>query len=215
MAAARKPAARRGAARPARKATASPTRRLARPARRYLIAMTGASGAVHGVDFVKRCPGDKFLVLSDWARQVLFSETGLKPADLEPHVKKVFSDADLAAPFSSGTNRHDAMIVIPCSVSTLAKIAAGIADTLITRAAAVALKERMRLILCLRETPLSSIALENALKLSREGVVIMPVASPWYRNPRSIDDLVAGFTEKVLALLGEDAGEAWREGELE
>ena len=183
--------------------------------RRYLIAMTGASGAIHGVDFVKRCPGEKFLVLSDWARQVLFSETGLKPADLEPHVKKIFADADLAAPFSSGTNRYAAMIVIPCSVSTLAKIAAGIADTLITRAAAVALKERMRLILCLRETPLSSIALENALRLSREGVVIMPVASPWYRNPRGIDDLVAGFTDKVLALLGEPAGDAWREGELE
>jgi len=186
-----------------------------RRGRRYLVAMTGASGAIHGVDFVKRCPGEKFLVLSDWARQVLFSETGLKPADLEPHVKKVFADADLAAPFSSGTNRYDAMIVIPCSVSTLAKIAAGIADTLITRAASVALKERMRLILCLRETPLSSIALENALKLSREGVVIMPVASPWYRNPRGIDDLVAGFTDKVLALLGEPAGDAWREGELE
>ena len=183
--------------------------------RRYLIAMTGASGAVHGVDFVKRCPGEKFLVLSDWARQVLSSETGLKSADLEPHVKKIFSDADLAAPFASGSNRYDAMIVIPCSVSTLAKIAAGIADTLITRAAAVALKERMRLILCLRETPLSSIALENALKLSREGVVIMPVASPWYRNPKSIDELVAGFTDKVLALLGESSGGAWREGELE
>ena len=81
-------------------------------------------------------PGEKFLVLSDWARQVLHDETGLKPSDLEPHVKKVFADADLAAPFSSGSNRYDALVVIPCSVSTLAKIAAGIADTLITRAAA-------------------------------------------------------------------------------
>jgi len=200
-----------------RRAAPAPRRRgpATRRGRRYLIAMTGASGAVHGVDFVRRCPGEKFLVLSDWARQVLISETGLKPADLEPHVRRIFADADLAAPFSSGTNRYDALIAIPCSASTLAKIAAGIADTLITRAAAVALKERMRLILCLRETPLSSIALENALKLSREGVVIMPVASPWYRNPRGIDDLVAGFTDKVLALLGEPAGAAWREDELE
>ena len=182
---------------------------------RYLIAMTGASGAIHGVDFVRRCPGEKYLVMSDWARQVLISETGLKPADLEPHVKRMFADADLAAPFSSGSNRVDAMIVIPCSVSTLAKIAAGIADTLITRAASVALKERMRLILCLRETPLSSIALENALKLSREGVIVMPVAPPWYRNPTTLEALVGGFTDKVLALLGEPAGEAWRESELE
>ena len=181
---------------------------------RYLIAMTGASGAIHGVDFVRRCPGEKFLVLSDWARQVLISETGLKPADLEPHVKKIFADADLAAPFASGTNRYDAMIVIPCSVSTLAKIATGIADTLVTRAAAVALKERMRLVLCVRETPLSSIALENALKLSREGVVIMPISPPWYGEPRSLEDLLEGFSHKLLALLGERAGPGWREEEL-
>jgi 4-hydroxy-3-polyprenylbenzoate decarboxylase len=107
------------------------------------------------------------------------------------------------------------MIVLPCSVSTLAKIAVGIADTLITRAAAVALKERMRLVLCVRETPLSTIALENMAKLSREGVVVMPVSPPWYRNPRDVDALVAGFTDKLLGLLGEPAAEGWREGELE
>ena len=183
--------------------------------KRYLIGMTGASGAIHGVDFVKRCPGEKYLVLSDWARQVLHSETGLKPSDLEPHVKRVFADSDLAAPFSSGSNHHDGMIILPCSSSTLAKIATGIADTLITRAAAVALKERMRLVLCLRETPLSTIALRNAHELSREGVVIMPISPPWYRTPKSLDELVSGFTGKLLALLGEDAGPGWREEELE
>jgi 4-hydroxy-3-polyprenylbenzoate decarboxylase len=182
--------------------------------KRYLIAMTGASGAAYGVDFVKRCPGEKYLVMSDWARHVLHSELDLKPADLEPHVKKVFRDNDLAAPFSSGSNRHDAMVILPCSVSTLAKIATGIADTLITRAAAVALKERMRLVVCVRETPLSGIALENMLRLSREGAVIMPVSPPWYRNPASLDQLVGGFTDKVLHLLGEPAGEGWRETEL-
>lgn len=182
---------------------------------RYLIGMTGASGIVHGVDFVKRCPGEKFLVMSDWARHVLADETGLKPSDLEPHVKKVFRDDDLAAPFSSGSNRYDAFVILPCSVSTLAKIAAGIADTLITRAAAVALKERMRLVLCVRETPLSTIALENMTRLSRDGAVIMPVAPPWYREPKGIDELVGGFTDKVLALLGEPAGEGWREDTLE
>jgi 3-polyprenyl-4-hydroxybenzoate decarboxylase len=68
---------------------------------RYLIGMTGASGSIHAVDFIRRCPGEKYLVLSDWARQVLHSETGLTPADLEPHVKRIFADTDLAAPFSS------------------------------------------------------------------------------------------------------------------
>ncbi len=182
---------------------------------RYLIGMTGASGAAYGVDFLKRCPGEKYLVLSDWARQVLHAETGLKPSDLEPHVKKIFLDSDLAAPFSSGSNRYDAYVILPCSVSTLAKIAVGIADTLITRAAAVALKEGMRLVVCVRETPLSSIALENALKLARAGVTIMPVSPPWYREPRTLEDLVAGFSAKLLALLGEDAGPGWREAELE
>ncbi len=181
---------------------------------RYLIAMTGASGAIHGVDFIRRCPGEKYLVLSDWARQVLHSETGLKASDLEPFVRRVFQDGDLAAPFASGSNRVDAMVVVPCSASTLAKIAAGIADTLITRAAQVALKERMRLILCVRETPLSTIALEAAHKLSRDGVIVMPISPPWYRNPKTIEDLVAGFTDKVLALLGENGGPGWREEAL-
>ena len=181
---------------------------------RYLIAMSGASGAAYGVDFVKRCPGEKFLVLTDWARHVLASETGLKPADLEPHVKKLFRDDDLAAPFSSGSNRHDAMVILPCSVSTLAKVATGIADTLVTRAAAVTLKERMRLVVCVRETPLTGIALEHMRTLSREGAVIMPVSPPWYRNPKTLDELVHGFTDKVLHLLGEPAGEGWREGDL-
>lgn len=182
---------------------------------RYLIGMTGASGIIHGVDFIQRCGGDKYLVLTDWARHVLNAEMGLQPRDLEPHVKKMLRDDDLAAPFSSGTNRYDAMIVVPCTVSTLAKIAAGIADSLVTRAAAVALKERMRLILCVRETPLSTIALENMARLSRDGVIIMPVSPPWYANPREIGELVGGFSNKLLSLLGEPAAPGWREGDLE
>ena len=181
---------------------------------RYLIGMTGASGAIHGVDFVRRCPGEKYLVMSDWARHVLQSELSLMPSDLEPHVNRIFRDGDLAAPFSSGTNRYDAFVIVPCSVSTLAKIACGIADTLITRAAAVALKERMRLVLCVRETPLSTIALENMAKLSREGVVIMPISLPYYRGTRDLDTLVAAYTAKVLALLGEGADDGWRADEL-
>lgn len=182
---------------------------------RYLIGMTGASGAAFGVDFVTRCPGEKFLVMSDWARHVLRSETGLKPSDLEPHVKRVFADSDLAAPFASGSNRYDAFVVVPCSASTLGKIAAGISDTLITRAGAVALKERMRMVLCVRETPLSAIVLANALELARAGADIVPISPPWYRAPKTVAEVVQGFTDKLLALLGEDSGEGWREDELE
>jgi 4-hydroxy-3-polyprenylbenzoate decarboxylase len=181
---------------------------------RYLIGMTGASGAVHGADFVRRCPGEKYLVLTDWARQVLHSETGLKPSDLEPHVKRLYPDSDLAAPFASGSNRYDAFVIVPCSLSTLAKIAAGIGDTLITRAAQVALKEHIRLVLCLRETPLSAIALEAALKLAREGAIVMPISPPWYQEPNALDDLVAGFSRKILGMIGEDPGPGWRAHEL-
>src|SRR5207249_4899775 len=117
----------------------APRRPTSRARRRYLIGMTGASGSAFGVDLIRRCPGEKYLVLSDWARHVLQTETGLTPSALEPFVKRIFADSDLAAPFSSGSNRHDALVIVPCSVSTLAKIAAGIADTLITRAAQVAL----------------------------------------------------------------------------
>ena len=85
----------------------------------------------------------------------------------------------------------------------------------ISRAAAVALKERMRLVLCVRETPLSSIVLENCLKLSREGVIVMPVSPPWYREPTSLEDAVRGFTGKVLATLGEGVDPGWRAEALE
>ncbi len=135
--------------------------------------------------------------------------------DLRPHVKAVFRDNDLAAPFSSGSNRYDALVLMPCSISTLGKIASGIADTLITRAAQVALKERMRLVVGIRETPLSSIALENALKLSREGAVIMPISPPWYKNPDSMDDVVNGFIGKVLPILAVEVPGGGRAKELE
>ena len=182
---------------------------------RILIGMTGASGSAFGVDLVRRTTAEKYLVISDWGRQVLHTETGLRPKDLEPHVKKIYADSDLASPFASGSNRYDAYVIVPCSVSTLAKIASGIADTLITRAAAVALKERMRIIIGLRETPLTTIALENALRLSREGAIVMPVSPPWYRNPSSLEDLVHGYTDKILALLGEETPPGWRDEELE
>ena len=99
-------------------------------------------------------------------------------------------------------NRYDALVLIPCSLSTLGKVAAGIADTLITRAAQVALKERLRLVLCVRETPWSSITLRNALRVSEAGGIVMPVAPPWYRNPTSMEEVVDGFCDKVLGVLG-------------
>jgi len=107
------------------------------------------------------------------------------------------------------------MVILPCSVGTLGKIANGISDTLLTRAAEVALKERRRLIIGLRETPLSSVALENALKLSREGVIIMPISPAFYLKPASLEEMVGQFAEKVIGLLGFPVTAGWRASELE
>lgn len=181
---------------------------------RFVVGITGSSGVIYGVRFLERCPGEKYLVVSRWGQRVLEHELGIVLDDLRPHAKAVFRDDDLAAPFSSGSNRYDALVLIPCSISTLGKIASGIADTLVTRAAQVALKERMRLVIGIRETPLSSVVLENALKLSREGAVIMPVSPPWYKNPESMEQVVDGFVDKVLPVLGVPVEGGWRSEDL-
>jgi len=190
--------------------TATPGRSL-----RVLVGMTGASGAAYAVDFLRRCPGQKYLVMSKWARAVLHAETGLREEDLALHVKARFSDSDLAAPFASGSNPLDALVILPCSTSTAAKIAAGIGDTLITRAAQVALKERRRLVVAVRETPLSTIQLEALARLSREGAVVFPLSPPWYGKPETVGDLVSATTAKLLRLLGVEVPGGWREEDLE
>jgi 4-hydroxy-3-polyprenylbenzoate decarboxylase len=186
-----------------------------RQALRVLVGMTGASGAVYAVDFLRRFPGEKFLVASKWARAVLHSELGLREEDLDRYVKARFADSDLAAPFSSGSNPFDAYVILPCSSSTAAKIAAGIGDTLITRAAQVALKERRRLIVAVRETPLSTIQLEALTKLSREGAIVFPLSPPWYGKPETVEELVGATTGKLLRLLGVEVPGGWREDDLE
>lgn len=182
---------------------------------RLVIGISGASGAAYGARFVERAPGEKYLIVSEWGQRVLETETGQTVEALAEHVKAVFDDKDLSAPFASGSNPYDAYIIIPCSLSTTAKIAHGIADTLITRVAQVALKERRRLILCIRETPLSSIALENCLKLSRDGVMVMPIAPPFYMGAETAIDLVDRFVDKAIMASGGEVPGGWRAEELE
>ncbi len=183
---------------------------------RIVLGISGASGAGYAVEFLKRCPADeKYVVLSRWGRSILKSETGVSPADLAPFAKKVYSTDDMSAALSSGSNAFDAMVVLPCSVATLGKIANGISDTLLTRTAEVAMKERRRLILCVRETPLSTVALENAYKLSQAGVIIMPVSPPFYMAPKSLEDLQTFFAQKVIGLLGLPVPAGWHSEELE
>lgn len=177
---------------------------------RIVIGMTGSSGAIFGVEFLRRCPAEKYLILTRWGRYVLKEETGLTEHHLDEHVKKSFSDDDLSAPFSSGSTPFDALVILPCSVSTMSKIACGLADTLLTRAAGVALKERRKLVIGLRETPLSTIHLEQAYKLSQAGAIIMPISPPFYHKPQTIEEMVGQFTDKVLSLLGFETALAWK-----
>ena len=182
---------------------------------RVVIGMTGASGAMFGVDFLRRCDAEKYLILTKWGRYVLKEETGLTEHHLAEHVKRTFSDEDLAAPFSSGSNSFDALVILPCSISTMAKIACGLGDTLLTRTAQVALKERRKLILCVRETPLSAISLEQAHKLSLVGAIVMPLSPPFYHKPKTIEEMIEHFNLKLLSLLGLEAALSWRSEQLE
>ena len=182
---------------------------------RIVIGITGSSGAIFAYDFLKQSKSEKYLVVSKWGRILLKDELGISEKDLVPFVKRQFSDDDLTAPLASGSNHVDAVVVLPCSTSTLGRIASGIGDSLITRAAQVALKERFRLVLCIRETPLSTVSLEQCAALSRAGVIIMPISPPMYFVPKSVNEYVSAFTDKLLAVVGERTAQGWRAEELE
>jgi 4-hydroxy-3-polyprenylbenzoate decarboxylase len=171
---------------------------------KQVIALTGCSGIVYGVRLLKHLQGEKALIISSTGKEILDYETGLSPKDLAKDADEYFEDNDLFAPLASGSHPFDAMIIAPCSESTLAKIACGIADTLITRTAAVALKEHRRLILVTRETPVSAIMLENELKLARLGVMILPASPGFYHRPRTMDDLVDFVVGKILDQVGQE-----------
>jgi 4-hydroxy-3-polyprenylbenzoate decarboxylase len=184
---------------------------------RIAVGITGSSGAVYALDFLKRCPHEKFLIVSKWGKAVVKDELQVDDplAALAPYVKRTFADSDLTAPLASGTNHIDAFVIIPASTSTIGKIASGIGDTLLTRTAAVCLKERRKVIICVRETPLSTITLRQLTDLSAMGVIVMPISPPLYFVPQTVDEYVQGFVNKVLQHVGMDVGEGWRSDELQ
>lgn len=179
------------------------------------LAMTGASGAIYGLRLLEcllRARQQVYLMLSTPAQVVIGMETELKlpgrPAEIqdalsahyraEPGQLAVFGREQWTAPVASGSNAPRAMVVCPCTSGTLSAIAHGSSDDLLERAADVVIKEQRQLILVLREMPLSVIHLENALKLARLGVTIMPAAPGFYHEPRRIEDLVDFVVARVL-----------------
>ncbi len=168
----------------------------------------GASGVIYGVRFlemIRRYAKDSevYLVMSNTAVEILRHEVGLDKESILKLANRVYNEDELGAPIASGSFKHDGMVIIPCSMKTLASIAHGITDNLITRAADVALKERRKLILVIRETPLNLIHIKNMELVTLAGAIVMPAAPPaFYNRPRTIDDMVNFIVGRVLDLLG-------------
>ena len=179
--------------------------RLVQPPHRLIVALTGASGSIFGVRLLQMLKGtdiETHLVMSRWAARTLVHETTYTPDQVQRLADVVHPLTDQAAPISSGSFITMGMVVAPCSMRTLAAIAHGVGDNLIHRAADVVLKERRKLVLAVRESPLSEIHLENMLKLSRMGVVIAPPLPAFYARPQSIDDMVDYSVVRLLDQLG-------------
>ena len=170
---------------------------------RIVVGITGASGVQYAHALLRNLRGhDVDLVISEDAKKVIAHETDVTATDLAKLATHAYANDDTAAPPSSGSYRFDAMVVVPCSMGTLGKIAWGISDNLITRAAAVTLKEKRKLILVPRETPLAATHLENLLRLANQGAVVLPAMPGFYHRPETTDDLVNFVVGKVLDQLG-------------
>ncbi|MFF9001849.1 non-oxidative hydroxyarylic acid decarboxylases subunit B [Streptomyces achromogenes] len=169
---------------------------------RLVVGMTGATGAVFGVRFLQvlaQLPDvESHLVLSRWARATIELETGLSVNEVGDLADVVHQPQDQGAAISSGSFRTDGMVIVPCSMKTLAAIRTGYADTLVARAADVILKERRKLVLVPRETPLSEIHLENMLALCRMGAQLVPPMPAFYNHPQSVDDVVDHVVTRIL-----------------
>jgi 4-hydroxy-3-polyprenylbenzoate decarboxylase len=170
-----------------------------------IVGITGASGTVYGIRLLQMLKGsdiETHLVMSRWAVRTLVHETSFTPEAVQALASVVHPIGDQGASISSGSFVTMGMVIAPCSVRTLAAIAHGLGDNLLHRAADVVLKERRRLVLAVREAPLSEIHLENMLKLSRMGVVIAPPVPAFYSRPQTIDEIVNYSAARLLDQFG-------------
>jgi 4-hydroxy-3-polyprenylbenzoate decarboxylase len=168
---------------------------------RVIVGISGATGVVYGVrllEKLRRAGVETHLVISRWGVRTLRHETTWTREAVEALAHVTYPPGDMGATISSGSFRTDGMIIAPCSAKTLAAIACGTGENLIHRAADVVLKERRRLVLVVREAPLSEIHLENMLKLARMGVVILPPVPAFYNNPQSLEDMINHITMRVI-----------------
>lgn len=168
---------------------------------RFVIGISGASGVVYGIrilEILKSMSIETHVILSTWGLKNIEIETGKTVEYVSSLSTKLYSNDSLAAPMSSGSFIHAGMIIVPCSMKTLASIANGHDDTLISRAAGVTLKESRRLVVVPRETPISRIHLINMLNLCDAGAIILPAMPGFYHNPVSLKDIIDQLVGKIL-----------------
>ena len=173
--------------------------------RRLVVAITGATGAIYGVrvlQMLRQTDVETYLVVSKWGARTLIHETPYTVEQVQGMATHICAENDQGAKISSGSFQTSGMIVAPCSMKTLAAIATGLSDNLVHRAADVILKERRKLVLVVREAPLSDVHLENMLKLSRMGVVISPPVPAFYNRPQTIEEIVDQTVMRLLDQLG-------------
>lgn len=173
--------------------------------RRIVVGITGATGAVFGVRLLEALGAagvETHLVVSKWGQQTVEHETGLDLEGLRSRASVFHGTGNMAATISSGSFRTEGMVIAPCSMRSAAAIALGVGDGLVHRAADVVLKERRKLVLVARETPLSEVHLENLLRLARMGVAIVPPMPAFYNQPTSVGDIVNHIVARVLDQFG-------------
>jgi len=180
-----------------------------------VVGISGASGVVYGIRLLAvlaEMGWTTHLVMTEAARKIIEIETEESPIEVEMMADRVYSARDFTASIASGSNIFDAMVVAPCSMRTLAGIAGGVSDTLITRAADVCLKERRRLILVTREAPLNLVHLKNMVAATEAGAIILPPCPGFYSKPESVEEMVDAVVGRVLDLLGaeHDLYKRWR-----
>lgn len=173
---------------------------------KILLAISGASGVIYGKRLLESLSEreniEVELVVSEAGRELIKTELDLYYDEIVDHADEVHQPHDLKAPPSSGSSKYDGMAIVPCSMSSLSKIAKGISDNLITRSAAVFIKEDRKVVLTPRETPLTTIWLENMHDLSKEGVTILPAMPAFYNYPDTIEDLVDFVVGKIMDSFG-------------
>jgi len=184
---------------------------------RLIIGITGASGAIYGIralQVLREAGGiETHLVLSSAGTQTIAAETDYSVSDVKEMADVVHNEKDIGAALSSGSFRTRGMLIAPCSVKTMGGLANSYDDTLVVRAADVCLKERRRVVLLLRETPLHAGHIDLMARVTRAGAIVMPPVPAFYHRPRSIDDIVDQTVGRALDLFDIDAGivRRWKE----